>query len=122
MRTLFRIIFDIAANAAALWVAAQFVPGFTLIPTPYAYFITAAILTATHLFLRPIVKFVLAPLIILTFGLLIVVVNASLLLLVDKFSTALTIEGLGSLLAATLIISIVDGILHSFTHPFLKRH
>ncbi len=121
MKFILRFIFEIAANVVALTAAAHFVPGFHVTPTVKGYLVTAFLLAAAHLIIRPILKFVLAPVIILTFGIFIIVLNAALLFLVDKFSPALTIEGLTSLLLGTLIVSLVSGILHLFAHPFSKR-
>jgi putative membrane protein len=119
MRLIIRFIITFLANLLALILAARLLEGFSVTPAAESFFVVALLLTITNFFLRPILKFFLAPLIFLTLGLFSIIVNASLLLLVDKFSDQLTISGLGTLLAATIVIAIVNGIIHALTHPFI---
>ena len=118
MRFITRLIIEIIGNAAALWVATRLIPGFSVTPTVEGFFVTALLLALVNLILRPLLKFVLTPLIILTLGLLTIILNAGLLLLVDKFSGDLTIDGLVPLFLATILMSIVNGVFHGLASPF----
>ncbi len=88
--------------------AGYFVAGFEIAPGFASYLTVAAILTLINIFIKPLIKLVLTPVIILTLGLGIILVNALILYLLDFFSSEITIIGITALIYATLIISIVN--------------
>lgn len=108
MRLIARILIAIIANTFALVAAAHFIQGFNLTSNPKEIITVAAILTAMNIFIKPILKLVLGPIIILTLGLGLVVVNAILLKLLDFSTEKLSIENIQALVFATLIISVVN--------------
>ena len=107
-----RIIFIFIANAIALAAAAYFVKGFNASFEVKNFLIVTAIFTLIYVFVRPIIKLILAPVLIITLGLGIILVNAFMLYLLDFFSHDITINGLRPLFYATLIISLVHFVLH----------
>lgn len=116
MGIIFKIIFAVLVNGFALFVADHFVDGFTLAANDIKSFaIIALILTALNFILKPILKLLLGPLIILTLGLGAILVNAVILKVLDFLSPALSIQGLLALLYATIIVSIVNIVFHSLT-------
>lgn len=108
MKFIGKIILFIIVNALALFIAARFVEGFVFDGNLANLLTMAVILTLGNTFIRPFLKFVLAPLISLTFGALAIAINASFIYLLDKFSSSITINGLKSLILATVIISLVN--------------
>ena len=110
-----KIITAYIANGLALFLATYFVTGFDVTPTVKGYLIVAGLLTVVNLIIRPIIKLILTPVIILTLGLFSLVINSAILYGLDIISTSLTIEGLLPLLYATLIITIVNVILTKTT-------
>lgn len=112
MRLLARFLFSLAANAIALYVASSFVPGFHVTTALVPMVSVAAILTALHMFLRPILRVVFTPIIILTLGFGIIALNMLLLALLDFLSSDITITGISALFFATLIVSAVNLIFH----------
>jgi putative membrane protein len=112
MKFLARLILAFIANAIALWAASYLIAGFTISYDLYNFLIVTALLTLINLYLKPIVKMIFSPLIILSFGLFTLVINAALLWVLDIFSQNLTIDGLLPLVYATLIISFVNLIVH----------
>lgn len=110
-----KILFLFLSNLAAIWTAAYFVVGFSVSSNLGGLIEIAAILTALNLLIKPIIKLILSPIIIITLGLGIILVNGSILYILDFFSDNITITGLAPLLYATLIISIVNFIIHLFT-------
>lgn len=116
MRLISKLIFYLAFNVLALWLAAYFVKGFYLNTYWKNLLIAGLIFTALNLFLRPILKIILSPLIFITLGLGIIVVNAIVLYILDYLSSNITIAGLLPLFYATLIISLVN----LFTHFLAK--
>ena len=102
------------ANGVGLFVTASFVPGIT-IPLDFKGFVlVVAALTAINLLLKPIVKLLFMPVLILTLGLGSIIVNALMLYILDFLLTAVTIEGLVALTIATLILSISNFVIHIF--------
>lgn len=113
-----RIIIAVVVNALGLLAASTFIPGFHLTANLQELLILAAIFTALYLVLRPIVKLILGPFLVLTLGFGLIVVNAVMLYLLDfiakKFmiSQNLTVGGIVPLLEASLLLSVLNFLLH----------
>lgn len=108
MKLIFKIILFIIVNALAIILAAKIVNGFNFEGSLTDLVIAASIITLFNIFIRPVLKLVLAPLIVLTFGVAAFAINAGLLYLLDKFSASITINGLSPLILATIIISFIN--------------
>lgn len=105
------IIFHVFANVIALFTATSFVTGFQFHGDFVAMIITAAILTTINFFLKPVMKLLFGPLILLTLGLFLIVINSLTLFILDIFSVPLTIEGYIPLFYGTLIVTGVNIVL-----------
>src|SRR3989344_1194326 len=103
-----RILIQLLANGAALYVSQYFIDGFDVVPSVEAYLKVAAVLTLVNIFIRPILKLIFSPVIFITLGLGVLVVNALLLYGVDFVLTEITIAGLFPLVYATVIISVAN--------------
>ncbi len=114
MKSLRHLIFSLLANLVALLAAAYLVTGFNVEFSLRGLVTVTAALTIINFIIRPILKLILTPLIIITLGLFTLVINAALLLALDFYLGNLTIEGLVPLVLATLVISFVNFILHFF--------
>jgi len=96
-----------------LWAAGHLVHGFAVNGGWQGYLITAIVLVLLNLLLRPILKLVSFPLIIISLGLFSIVINALILWLASQITGGyVSIENLWALLWATIIISIIN----IFTH------
>ena len=115
MHFLARIIALFVSNLIGMLVASYFVAGFELVLAPKPLLTVVGLLTAINLFVKPILKLLLSPLILLTLGLFALVINAALLYALDFFVEGLTIRGLSALLYATLIITFVNAAFHVST-------
>lgn len=106
---LIRLIFYFAANLLALLILKKYVSGFDVIDYPFATLLnTAALFTVLNSLIRPLIKHFFTTFIIITLGLFTLIINAGLLLILDFTSKNITINGLGSLIYATLIISVIN--------------
>jgi putative membrane protein len=119
MKLISRIIIIFIANALGLFLAAYFVKDFTINMDPLAYLKIAGVFTLINIFIRPILKLILTPLLLITLGFGIIAVNAILLYGLYKIFPAdinlgIASSGLYPLVYATLIISAVHFII-SFT-------
>lgn len=106
------------ASAAALWVAVWLVNGFEFDGEWWQFLIAAVIMGLVNAIAKPIMKFFSLPLIILTMGLFLVIVNALALQLTvwlagpDVFDLGLTSTGFfWATFWASIVVSIVSWIL-----------
>lgn len=102
------------ANGVGLYLANLFVPNVSVALALEAFAVTAATLTLINLFLGPLLRLVLTPIIILTLGLGSVLVNALTLYLLDLLLPTITIGGLVALFLAALIVSAANLVIHFF--------
>ncbi|MBI3638296.1 phage holin family protein [Candidatus Wolfebacteria bacterium] len=107
-----KIIFSFVSNIIALGAAAYFIREFYISPDFVKFLAVAAIFTAINIFIKPVLKMVLSPVIFLTLGFGIIIVNMITLYILDKFSADINISGTMPLLYATLIIGAVNLIVH----------
>lgn len=117
MRFLAKIVIAVVINGAALMVAAYFLPGFELRNDLVSVTWIALALTALNYVVKPILKLILGPIIVLTLGLGLVIVNAIILYLLDIFSPDLTIQDVLTLIYA----SIITGVINFFFHLATKK-
>jgi len=104
-----RIISLLIANALAFIATGYFITDFYINLNDIPAFIALiAVFSAIQLLLRPLIKMVLSPIIIITFGLFNLAITGGILYIVDKYSENININGLDSLIYATLIITIVN--------------
>lgn len=115
MRFLSKLILIVAANAAAILAATKYIEGISFEGSLKELIIAAAILTALNFLLKPILKMILGPIIVLTLGLGLILVNALIIYIFDIFSKNLTIEGIPALFYATILISGVNFVVHLAT-------
>ena len=108
MKLLGGFIFQIFSNAMAILAANYFISGFKFSGDFIELIVTATILTAINVFIRPLLKLILGPIIVLTLGLFLIVINAISLYLLDLWSREIIIQGFSNLLFATLIVSLVN--------------
>ncbi|MBI3495259.1 phage holin family protein, partial [Candidatus Berkelbacteria bacterium] len=82
-----------------------------------AFAALVAVFTFLNIIIKPLIRFFLGPLVILTFGLFNLVITGGLLYILDLYSQNLTITGLSALVAGTLIITVVNMIIHVVHRP-----
>ena len=96
--------------ARFLVIAAAFVPGVQVRQGVANYLVIAAILAAVNLLVRPVLKLLSFPLLLLTLGLFLIVINAALFGLTALLTHRLDVDGVGPAFLASLIISAVTWI------------
>ncbi len=104
--------------AIAIALTAWLMPGVQIYGNFWvSLFIVAAILGLINAFIRPIIMFFTCPLIVLTLGLFTLVINALMLSLTAwLLPNLITVDGFWTTFFASLIISIVSGLLNLFIH------
>ncbi len=93
--------------ALAVWLVAVYVPGVTVREGVTSYLVIAAIFAAVNLVVRPVLKLLSFPLLLLTLGLFLIVINAALFGLTALLTDRLAVDGIGPAVIASLIISAV---------------
>jgi putative membrane protein len=121
MRTLGRLLIYFISNLGALLAIYYWVPGVWLSLDYYNLAVLAAIFTTLNLFLRPLIKLLLSPLVFLTLGLFSLVINAGLLYLLDYLSESIIITGLLPLAYATLIVTVINAVVSYFVRHVYNR-
>ncbi|MFA4827471.1 MAG: phage holin family protein [Candidatus Shapirobacteria bacterium] len=112
MRIISKFIFSFFSNVLALLAAKYFIAGFHISATLYGFLSATLIFTLINLFIRPVLKLILTPIIFITLGLGIILVNAITLYILDYFSPDITITGLTPIIYATVIISVINLVVH----------
>lgn len=103
-----RLIFAFFSNFVALLVAGNFIPGFQIDSNFINLSIAAAIFALINMYIKPLVKMILSPIIILSLGLFSLVINAGMLYLLDILSVNVNIVGTEALIYGTLLISAIN--------------
>ena len=108
-----------AINAVALYAAIAIVPGLqTSNPNWQAYIWLALIFGLINALVRPILKLLTCPLILLTLGLFTLIINAGMLYLTSRvgqiFGIGLSIESFGAAFLGALVISLISLVLTMF--------
>lgn len=107
------VLIKVLANAAALWVAVLVLDGLQMREDAWGgLLIVALLLGVANVLVKPVLKLLSLPLVILTLGLFLLVVNAIVLWIVLEISASLdlgiTSEGFGWTFLAAVIVSIVS--------------
>lgn len=106
-----------AGLTLAVWVATSIISGVHIKNGVWNYFWIAALFGLINTFLGRLIKLLTLPAVLVSFGLFLIVVNAAMLQLTDRWSDVLTIDNFRSALLAALIISLVSG----FSRKIFKK-
>jgi len=113
-----------AINAVALYVAVLIVPGIQFFGKWTGILWLALIFGLLNALLRPLLKFLTCPLIILTLGLFTILINTALLLLTStigqSFGIGFTVDGFWQALLGSLVISFVSVLMSLILRDELK--
>jgi len=109
-KSIFRVVIQFFVNLAAINLIVNFLPEVVFLGNFMDLLKISAVLTILNLILKPIIKFFLKPLIILTFGIFSFIITGFLLWLSTYWVPQLTFSNWKSLLVATLIFSVLNSI------------
>lgn len=98
----------IVANALAVLVAARFVPGVVYGYEPMSLLKIALILALVNAFIKPVLKLLFSPLILLTLGLFTIVINVFMVWLAVYFAPELSITGIIAYFWTMIIVSLLN--------------
>jgi putative membrane protein len=112
MPLVLRLVIAWAINAAALWVADALFSG-VRIHGWWAYIIGAGVLGIANTVIKPVLTLVTLPLIILTLGLFLLVINIAMLALAEWIAPNFSIDGFWAYVGTVVIVWLVNWIGHS---------
>jgi len=108
-----KIILRVLLSALAVLVIAHFLPGVTVADYSSAI-IVAIVLGLLRLIVRPILIILTLPVTIVTLGLFLFVINATIVLLASNLIAGFTVSGFFVAILFSLLLSIFQSILYSF--------
>jgi len=112
-----KLLLNLLVTAAALFVATRFVTGITFSGDSYAALLGVAFVFGTvNVFVRPVLKLFSLPVVMLTLGLFLLVINGLMLLLTSFLSTRLGfgfhVDGLLPAILGSLVVSLTSWAMH----------
>jgi len=108
-------------HSLAFFGANEYIEGFNITGGIENLLIAAGILTGVNIFIKPIVRFLFTPLIIISLGLFTFVINGAILKLLDFLLPSIMINGLIPLLYATALFTLANIITHALFRLMLKH-
>jgi putative membrane protein len=109
---IFRLLVALAINAAALWVAnvlfdSVHISGF------WAYFVGALVLGIANGIIKPILAILTLPLIIITLGLFLLVINIAMVALAEWIAPDFSIDGFWTYVGVVAIVWLVNWVAYA---------
>ena len=103
-----RLVIGTAGNVAALWAAARIVGNVDLSRSWWTVILSALVLTLLNWYVKPVVKLLALPLVLLTLGLALFFVSMFILWLTSAVVCGFDINGFWPLVKATIIVWLVN--------------
>ncbi len=106
------VIVNLFISTAAVLIASYIIPGIQVADL-YTAIVVAVVMGILNTVIKPILIFLTLPITIITLGLFTLVINAALVLLVDRLVPGFAVSGFLTALLFSLVLSIVGGFLNS---------
>jgi putative membrane protein len=103
-----RLVLLLVTNVIALWVAEQLVDGLKIDQVWPTLIIAGAVLGLLDWLVKPIIKLLALPLVIITLGLILIVINAAILGIMALLVPGVSLSGFVAALECAIIVSIVS--------------
>lgn len=107
-----QLILYLLINSAAVYLAAQILPGIT-VDSGMTAVIVAIVFGLLNTFLRPILTLLTLPLTIFSLGLFLLVINVIIVFLTDKLVDGFGVDGWIWALLFSLVVTLISGFLSS---------
>ena len=109
-------LLHLLGNALGLYLAARFIQGVSWHGDILGLLVAAVVLGLLNVIIKPIVKVLSAPLILLTLGLFIIIINFSILWILQIFIPNLVIQGFPAYFWTLVIITVVNYLISFVKH------
>ncbi len=115
MKGILNLLAAWVGNGIALWLAGHYIPGINVSTDIKEIAIAAGILALINLFIKPLLKLVLSPIILITLGLAVIAINAfTIYVMIQLVPQIVSIPALASgaglltLLYVTILVSVIN--------------
>jgi putative membrane protein len=108
-----RLLYSWIVNVAAIWVASIFVDGIDYSEDYWILIVTGLVFGLVNFFIKPIVKLLALPLIVITLGIILFFINLLMLYITSWIVSGFEIDSFMSAVWATIIITAVNWVLTS---------
>jgi putative membrane protein len=112
-----RLIIGTAGNALALWAAARIVGDVDLSSSWWTVILAALVLTLLNWYVKPVLKVLAFPLVIVTLGIALFCISMFMLWLTSAVVSGFDIDGFWPLVKATIIVWIVNLLIEAIFDP-----
>jgi putative membrane protein len=112
-----RLIIGTAGNAVALWAAARIVGNVDLSSSWWTVILAALVLTLLNWYVKPVLKVLAFPLVIVTLGIALFFISMFILWLTSAIVSGFDINGFWPLVKATIIVWIVNMLIEAIFDP-----
>ena len=117
-----RLIIGTAGNAVALWAAARIVGNVDLSRSWWTVLIAALLLTLLNWYIKPVLKVLAFPLVLLTAGIALFFISMLMLWITDALVGGFDIDGFWAYVWATIIVWLVNMIVDALFDPRGDKH
>jgi putative membrane protein len=117
-----RLIIGTAGNAVALWAAARIVGNVDLSRSWWTVLIAALLLTLLNWYIKPALKVLAFPLVLLTAGIALFFISMLMLWITDALVGGFDIDGFWAYVWATIIVWIVNMLVDALFDPRGDKH
>ena len=107
-----RLVAGWVINALALYIVAKILPGIHLTDFGSAL-VAALVIGLVNTLIKPLLLLLTLPITILTLGLFSLVINSLMLMLASAIAPGFQIDGFGTALIGSILLSVVTAILHT---------
>jgi putative membrane protein len=112
-----RLVIGTAGNVAALWAAARLVGNVDLSHSWWTVILAALVLTLLNWFIKPAIKLLALPLVLITLGVALFFISMLMLWLTSVLVRGFEINGFWPLVKATIIVWLVQMIVQALFDP-----
>ena len=107
-----RLLYSWIVNVAAIWLASVFIDGIQYSDDYWILVVTGLVFSLVNLLVKPIIKLLALPLVILTLGIVLFFINLLMLYLTDWIVPGFTIDSFMAAIWATVVITAVNWVMH----------
>lgn len=116
-----RLLYSWIVNVAAIWIASVVIDGVDYSEDYWILVVTGLVFSLVNLLVKPIVKLLALPLVILTLGIVLFFINLLMLYVTDWIVPGFTIDSFMAAIWATVVITGVNWLMHGIFDFGSKR-
>ena len=108
-----RLLYSWIVNVAAIWIASIFIDGIRYSDDYWILIVTGLVFSLVNLLVKPIVKLLALPLVILTLGVVLFFINLLMLYITSWIVAGFELDSFMAAIWATVMITVVNWAMHA---------